>query len=91
MNHEIALPVVVVVSFPMEDEALVVVEDAMEKEQMGIRTKNNWRMTILEPDDESCVKRTLPRAQSFKGENKQALWSVCTGQIKPPPLTGIKY
>ena len=48
----------------MEEEALVVLEDAMEKEQMGIRTKNNWRMTILEPDDESCVKRTLPRAQS---------------------------
>ena len=97
MNHEIALPVVAVVSFPMEDrwegkmevEALVVVEDAMEKEQMGIRTKNKWRKTILEPENESGLKRTLPRA--LKGEDKQALWSVCTGQIKPPPRIGIKY
>ena len=24
------------------------VEEAMEKEQMGIRTKNSWRMTILD-------------------------------------------
>ena len=29
------------------------VEDTMEKEPMGMRTKNNWRKTILEPDDES--------------------------------------
>ena len=39
--------------------ALVLVEMAMEdtteKEQMG--TKNNWRKTILEPDDESGVKQ----------------------------------
>ena len=89
-------------AFPMEDEwegkreveALVVVEDAMEKEQMGIRRKNNWprvwRKTIL--DDESGLKQTLPRA--LKVEDKQALWSVCTGQIKAPstwPRTGIKY
>ena len=101
-----ALPVVAVVSFPMKDgwewegkrevEALVVVEDAMEKEQMGIRRKNNWprvwRKTILERDDESGLKQTLPRA--LKGEDKQALWSSCTGQIKAPstwPRTGIKY
>ena len=91
------MPVVAVISFPIEDEwegkreveALEVADDAMEKDQMGIRTKNNWRKTILEPDNESGLKRTLPRA--LKGEDKQALWSVCTGQIKPPPRTGIKY
>ena len=37
--------------------ALVLVEmameDTMEKEPMGMRTKNNWRKTILELDDES--------------------------------------
>ena len=54
----------------------------MEEEAMGMRTKNNWRKTILEPDNESGLKRTLPRA--LKGEDKQALWSVCTGQIKVP-------
>ena len=36
--------------------ALVLVEmgvdDTMEKEPMGARTKNNWRKTISEPDDE---------------------------------------
>ena len=41
--------------------ALVLVEMAMEvtteKEQMG--TKNNWRKTILEPDDESDLKQML--------------------------------
>ena len=72
MNHEIALPVVAVVLFSMEGgwewegkrevEALVVVEDAMEKEQMGIRRKNAWRKTILEPDDEKRLKQTLSRA-----------------------------
>ena len=72
MNHEIALPVVAVVLFSMEGgwewegkrevEALVVVEDAMEKEQMGIRRKNAWRKTILEPDDEKGLKQTLSRA-----------------------------
>ena len=38
-----------------EVEAMVVVEvveDTMEKEQMGIRTKRVWRKTILAPDDE---------------------------------------
>ena len=45
-----------------EVEALVVVEDAMEKEQMGIRRKNAWRKTILEPDDEKGLKQTLSRA-----------------------------
>ena len=42
-----------------EVEAVVVVkvvEETTEKEQMGIRTKNNWvrvwRKTILAPDDE---------------------------------------
>ena len=35
------------------------VEDTPEKEQMGMRTKNNWRKTILEPDDESGVKQML--------------------------------
>ena len=42
-----------------EVEAMVVVEvveDTMEKEQMGIRTKNNWprvwKKTILAPEDE---------------------------------------
>ena len=33
------------------------VEDTMEEEQMGMRTKTNWRKTILEPDDESGVKQ----------------------------------
>ena len=33
------------------------VEDTMEKEPM--RTKKNWRKTILEPDDESGVKQML--------------------------------
>ena len=66
------MPVVAVVLFSMEGgwewegkrevEALVVVEDAMEKEQMGIRRKNNWRKTILEPDDEKGLKQTLSRA-----------------------------
>ena len=28
------------------------VEDTMEKEPMWARTKNNWRKTISEPDDE---------------------------------------
>ena len=38
-----------------------VVEDTMEKEQMGIRTKNSWRQTIMEPepDDESGLKQML--------------------------------
>ena len=38
-----------------------VVEDTMEKEQMGIRTTNSWRQTIMEPepDDESGLKQTL--------------------------------
>ena len=35
----------------------MVVEDTMEKEQMG--TKKNWRKTILEPDDESGVQQML--------------------------------
>ena len=45
------------------DTALVLVEmpveDIMEKEQMGMRTKNNWRKTILELDDESGTKQML--------------------------------
>ena len=38
-----------------------VVENTMEKEQMGIRTKNSWRQTIMEPepDDESGLKQML--------------------------------
>ena len=32
---------------------LVLVEDTMEEEQMGMRTKKTWRKTILDPDDES--------------------------------------
>ena len=39
--------------------ALVLVEDTMEEEQMGMRTKKIWRKTILEPDDESGVKQML--------------------------------
>ena len=35
------------------------VEDTMEEEQMEMRTKTNWRKTILEPDDESDFKRML--------------------------------
>ena len=35
------------------------VEDTMEEEEIGMRTKNNWRKTILEPDDESGVKQML--------------------------------
>ena len=42
-----------------EVKAVVVVEETMEKEPMGMRTKNNWRKTILEPDDESGVKQML--------------------------------
>ena len=45
-----------------EVKAVVVVEaveETMEKEPMGMRTKNNWRKTILEPDDESGAKQTL--------------------------------
>ena len=34
------------------------VEDTMEEEQMGIRTNNSWRSTILEPDDGSDLKQT---------------------------------
>ena len=37
----------------------VAVEDTMEKEQMGMRTKKIWRKTILEPDDESGHKQML--------------------------------
>ena len=33
------------------------VEDTMEEEHMEMRTKTNWRKTILEPDDESGVKQ----------------------------------
>ena len=35
------------------------VEETMEEEQMGMRTKNNWRKSILEPDDESGLKQML--------------------------------
>ena len=31
------------------------VEDTMEKEPMGMRTKNNWRKTILDQDDDMKV------------------------------------
>ena len=44
------------------DGAVVVVEaveDTMEKEPMGVRTKNNWRKTILKADDESGLKQML--------------------------------
>ena len=37
------------------------VEDTMEKEQM--RTKNNWRKTILEPDDE--IRASQANAQTL--------------------------
>ena len=40
------------------------VEDTMEEEPMGMRTKKIWRKTILEPDGESGVKQML---ESFKG------------------------
>ena len=38
----------------------------VEKEEMGIRTKNRWRKTIMEPepDDESGLKQVL---ESLKG------------------------
>ena len=39
--------------------ALVLVEDTMEEEQMGMRTKKIWRKTILELDDESGHKQML--------------------------------
>ena len=51
-------------------EVEVVVEavvDTTEKEQMGMRRKNNWeagRKTILEADDESDLKQML---ESFIG------------------------
>ena len=51
------------------------VEDTIEKEPMGMRTKNNWRKTILEPDDESGA-----QANAFIGlrlKDKKALRSVC--------------
>ena len=35
------------------------VEDTMEKELMGMRTKKNWRKTILELDDEIDLKQML--------------------------------
>ena len=38
------------------------VEDTKKKEQMGMRTKNNWRKTILEPDDESGASRANAQA-----------------------------
>ena len=38
---------------------LVEVEMEVEEEQMGMRTKNNWRKTILETDDESGVQQML--------------------------------
>ena len=42
------------------------IEEALEKEHMGIRTKNRWRKTIMEPepDDESGLKQVL---ESLKG------------------------
>ena len=46
--------------------ALVLVEMAMEdtmvEEPMGMRTKNNWRKTILEPDDESGASQANAQA-----------------------------
>ena len=45
-----------------EVKAVVVVEaveETMEKEPMGMRTKNNWRKTILGPNDESDLKQML--------------------------------
>ena len=36
------------------------VEDTKEEEpMMRMRTKNNWKKTILEPDDESDLKQML--------------------------------
>ena len=98
MNHEIVLPTVAVASFSMEEdslevEALVVVYDPIEKEQMGLRRKKSWpearRDAILELDDESGLKQTLPRA--LKGEDKQALWSVCIWQMLPGKIHQTQY
>ena len=38
------------------------VEDTMEEKQMGMRTKNIWRKTILDPDDESGASRANAQA-----------------------------
>ena len=35
------------------------VEDTMEEEPMGMRTKKNWSKTILELDDEIDLKQML--------------------------------
>ena len=48
---------------PMSSTTVLVlemaVENTKEEEPMGIRIKNNWRKTILEPDDESDLKQML--------------------------------
>ena len=65
-----------------EVEAVLVVgavEDTTEKEQMGIRTKNNLtagRKTILEPDDEVTLSVVM-QAGVLNSQDKQELWSVC--------------
>ena len=46
------------------------VEDTMEEEQMGMRTKKIWRKTILEPDDESGAKQSA--FIGFKTKDKKA-------------------
>ena len=45
-------------------------EDTKEEESMGMRTKNNWRKTILEPDDESGAKQSA--FIGFKTKDKKA-------------------
>ena len=50
------------------------VEDTMEEEPMGARTKNNWRKIILEPNDESGVKQALYRVKTL---DMKALRPVC--------------
>ena len=39
------------------------VEDTMEKEPMGMRTKKTWRKTILEPDDENGLMQMFYRVK----------------------------
>ena len=61
--HHLHLIKMIIIAPKSSATALVLVEmeveDTKEKEQMGMRTKNNWRKTILEPDDESGVKQML--------------------------------
>ena len=61
--HHMHLIKMIIIAPKSSATALVLVkmevEDTKELEPMGMRTKNNWRKTILECDDESGVKQML--------------------------------